>query len=240
VSAAPLLELRGVGAGYGAIAALAGVSLAVGEGEIVTLIGANGAGKSTALMAICGVVPASAGEILFAGRPIQGLPPAEIVRLGIVQVPEGRRIFPRLSVSENLEMGAFCRGDREGARRDRDAVYALFPVLAERNRQMGGTLSGGEQQMLAIGRALMAGPRLLLLDEPSLGLAPLVVRQIFDVIGRMNRERGTTILLVEQNAHLALRIAHRGYVLETGRVALSGPGTALLGDPAVRSADLGI
>jgi branched-chain amino acid transport system ATP-binding protein len=240
VSAPPLLELCGVGAGYGAISALADVSIAVGEGEIVTLIGANGAGKSTALMAICGVVPARAGEILLAGRAIQRLPPADIVRLGVVQVPEGRRIFPRLSVAENLEMGAFCRSDPDGARRDRDTVYELIPVLAERHRQMGGTLSGGEQQMLAIGRALMAGPRLLLLDEPSLGLAPLVVRQIFEVIGRMNRERGTTILLVEQNAHLALQTAHRGYVLETGRVVLSGTGAALLDDPAVRSAYLGL
>jgi branched-chain amino acid transport system ATP-binding protein len=240
VSAPPLLELRGVGAGYGAIAALTDVSLAVGAGEIVTLIGANGAGKSTALMAICGVVPARAGEILFAGRTIRRLPAAEIVRLGVVQVPEGRRIFPRLSVAENLEMGAFCRRDPDSVRRDRDAVHALFPVLAERRRQMGGTLSGGEQQMLAIGRALMAGPRLLLLDEPSLGLAPLVVRQIFDVIGRMNRERGTTILLVEQNAHLALQTAHRGYVLETGRVVLSGTGAALLDNPAVQSAYLGV
>jgi len=240
VSAAPLLELRGVGAGYGAISALADVSLAVGECEIVTLIGANGAGKSTTLMAICGVVPARAGEILLAGRPIRRLPPADIVRLGVVQVPEGRRIFPRLSVAENLEMGAFCRSDADGVRRDRDEVYALFPVLSERSRQMGGTLSGGEQQMLAIGRALMAGPRLLLLDEPSLGLAPLVVRQIFDVIVRMNRERGTTILLVEQNAHLALQTAHRGYVLETGRVVLSGTGAALFDNPAVRSAYLGV
>jgi branched-chain amino acid transport system ATP-binding protein len=240
VSAAPLLELRGVGAGYGAIAALADVSLVVGEGEIVTLIGANGAGKSTALMAICGLVPARAGEIRLAGRPIQRLATTDIVRLGVVQVPEGRRIFPRLSVAENLEMGAFCRSDPDGARRDRDAVYELFPVLAERSRQPGGTLSGGEQQMLAIGRALMARPRLLLLDEPSLGLAPLVVKQIFAVIVRMNRERGTTILLVEQNAHLALQTAHRGYVLETGRVVLSGTGTALLDDPAVRSAYLGI
>jgi branched-chain amino acid transport system ATP-binding protein len=240
VSQRPLLELRGVAAGYGAIAALTDVSLAVGEGEIVTLIGANGAGKSTALMTLCGIIPASAGEILLDGSPIHRLGSGDIVRLGVVQVPEGRRIFPRLSVVENLEMGAFCRRDSDGARLDRDAVYALFPVLAERSRQLGGTLSGGEQQMLAIGRALMAGPRLLLLDEPSLGLAPLVVRQIFEVIGRMNRERGTTILLVEQNAHLALQTAHRGYVLETGRVVLEGSGQELLEDPAVRSAYLGM
>jgi branched-chain amino acid transport system ATP-binding protein len=240
VSAEALLELRCVQAGYGAIAALAGVSLAVGEGEIVTLIGANGSGKTTTLMAICGVVPARAGEVLLAGRPIQQLSAARIVGLGVVQVPEGRRIFPRLSVAENLEMGAFLRRDPAGVRRDRDDVFGLFPVLAERRNQPGGTLSGGEQQMLALGRALMAAPRLLLLDEPSLGLAPLVVRQIFEVVGRMNRERGTTILLVEQNAHLALQTAHRGYVLETGRVVLEGSGAELLENPAVRSAYLGL
>jgi branched-chain amino acid transport system ATP-binding protein len=240
VSPPPLLELRDVVAGYGAITALAGVSLAVGRGEIVTLIGANGAGKSTALMTICGVLPARGGEILFDGEPIHRRTPRDIVRLGVVQVPEGRRIFPRLSVAENLEMGAFCRSDPAGVRRDREAVHALFPVLAERSRQMGGTLSGGEQQMLAIGRALLAGPRLLLLDEPSLGLAPLAVLQIFEIIARMNRERGTTILLVEQNAHLALRAAHRGYVLETGRVALAASGRELLENPAVRSAYLGL
>ena len=236
----PLLELRGVAAGYGAITALSGVSLDVGQGEIVTLIGANGAGKSTVLMSISGVLPAWTGEILLDGQPIHRRTPADIVRLGLVQVPEGRRIFPRLSVAENLEMGAFCRNDPDGVRRDRDAVHTLFPVLAERSRQMGGTLSGGEQQLLAIGRALLAGPRLLLLDEPSLGLAPLVVRQIFETVVRMNRERGTTILLVEQNAHVALQTAHRGYVLENGRVVLSGTGADLLENPAVRSAYLGL
>jgi branched-chain amino acid transport system ATP-binding protein len=240
VSPPPLLILREVEAGYGAITALSAVSLTVGQGEIVTLIGANGAGKSTTLMTISGVLPARAGEILLEGQPIRQCTPADIVRRGVVQVPEGRRIFPRLSVTENLEMGAFCRNDPAGVRRDRDAVHALFPVLAERGRQMGGTLSGGEQQMLAIGRALLAGPRLLLLDEPSLGLAPLLVRQIFDIIVRMNRERGTTILLVEQNAHLALQIAHRGYVLETGRTGIEGTGTALLDNPAVRGAYLGL
>jgi branched-chain amino acid transport system ATP-binding protein len=240
VSGRPLLELRGVQAGYGAIAALAGVSLAVDEGEIVTLIGANGSGKTTTLMAICGVVPVRAGEVLLGGCRIHRLPAAEVVRLGVVQVPEGRRIFPRLSVAENLEMGAFLRRDPDGVRRDRDDVYTLFPVLAARRHQPGGTLSGGEQQMLALGRALMAAPRLLLLDEPSLGLAPLVVRQIFEVVGRMNRERGTTVLLVEQNAHLALQAAHRGYVLETGAVVLEGSGAELLESPAVRSAYLGL
>jgi branched-chain amino acid transport system ATP-binding protein len=240
VSPRPLLELRGVTAGYGAITALAGADLAVGEGEIVTLIGANGAGKSTALMTICGVLPARAGEIHFDGAPIQHRSPGDIIRLGVVQVPEGRRIFPRLSVAENLEMGAFCRDDPAGVRRDRDAVFALFPVLAERGSQLGGTLSGGEQQMLAIGRALLAAPRLLLLDEPSLGLAPLIVRRIFEIIVGMNRERGTTILLVEQNAHLALQTAHRGYVLENGRVVIEGAGAALLENPAIRSAYLGL
>ncbi len=240
MSAAPLLELRAVEAGYGAIAALREVSLCVGAGEIVTLIGANGAGKSTTLMTVCGVVPARGGEILFEGRAIQRLAPAQIVGLGVVQVPEGRRIFARLSVVENLEMGAFLRRDRAGVRRDLEGVLELFPVLAGRRLQAGGTLSGGEQQMLAIGRALMAAPRLLLLDEPSLGLAPLVVRQIFEVVARMNRERGTTILLVEQNAHLALATAHRGYVLEGGRVVLGGSGRELLADPAVQGAYLGL
>jgi branched-chain amino acid transport system ATP-binding protein len=235
-----MLELRGIETFYGAVQALRGVSLAVGEGEIVTLIGANGAGKSSTIMSVSGIVPPRAGAILFEGREIHRLPPHEIVALGVVQVPEGRRIFPRLTVAENLEMGAYRRSDADEVGRDRDAVYALFPILAERRRQSGGTLSGGEQQMLAIGRALMASPRLLLLDEPSLGLAPLVVQQIFGIIERMNRERGTTIFLVEQNAHLALRIAHRGYVLENGRVALAGTGAELLGNEAVRSAYLGI
>ena len=240
MSGTALLELRGVAAGYGAIQALTAVDLEVAAGEIVTLIGANGAGKTTTLMTVCGVVPARVGEILLDGAPIHRLTPGEIVRRGVVQVPEGRRIFPRLSVAENLEMGAFLRRDPEGVRRDRESVFGLFPVLAERRGQAGGTLSGGEQQMLALGRALMAAPRLLLLDEPSLGLAPLVVRQIFETVARLNRERGTTILLVEQNAHLALQAAHRGYVLETGRVALSGSGAELLANPAVQSAYLGL
>ena len=239
MSAPPLLELRGVHAAYGAIAALTDVSLQVAEGEIVTLIGANGSGKTTALMTVCGIVQASAGEVLLSGRPIQRLATAEIVRLGVVQVPEGRRIFPRLSVAENLEMGGFLRRDATGVRRDREGVYELFPVLAGRRHQPGGTLSGGEQQMLAIGRALMAAPRLLLLDEPSLGLAPLVVRQIFAVIGRMNREQGTTILLVEQNVQQALKVSSYAYVLETGKIALAGPSNDLLQEPRIKASYLG-
>jgi branched-chain amino acid transport system ATP-binding protein len=235
-----MLELKDIHTYYGNIQALKGVSLTVGEGEIITLIGANGAGKTTTLMSICGAVRPRRGEVWFEGKPIHDVPGNKIVALGISQVPEGRRIFPYLTVAENLDMGAFLRRDKDGIRKDLEYVFDLFPILAERRNQAGGTLSGGEQQMLAIGRALLAGPRLLLLDEPSLGLAPLVVRQIFEIIARMNRERGTTILLVEQNAHLALQTAHRGYVLENGRVAIEGTGSDLLDNPAVRSAYLGL
>jgi branched-chain amino acid transport system ATP-binding protein len=210
----------------------------VGEGEIVTLIGANGAGKTTTLMTISGCVRARSGAIRFRGRDISGLPPHEIVALGLVQSPEGRKIFPRLSVAENLEMGAFTRRDPDGIAADQNRVFELFPILGERRRQPGGTLSGGEQQMLAIARALMARPRLLLLDEPSLGLAPLVVSRIFEVIRELNRE-GATILLVEQNAQMALKAAHRGYVLETGTIAMADSADKLLADPRVRSAYLG-
>ena len=234
-----MLELRGVQAGYGRIQALREVTLTVGGGEIVTLIGANGAGKSTTLMAVCGIVPAQAGEILFEGESLHGLSPEAIVRRGIVQVPEGRRIFPRLSVLENLELGAFLRRDAAGIRRDLDHVMELFPILADRSRQPGGTLSGGEQQMLAISRALMARPRLLLLDEPSLGLAPLVIRQIFAIIRRINAE-GTTVFLVEQNANQALKLAHRGYVLENGRTVLADTAERLLDNEDVKRAYLGI
>ncbi|TLM64765.1 MAG: ABC transporter ATP-binding protein [Deltaproteobacteria bacterium] len=234
-----MLELRGVQAGYGRIQALREVTLTVGGGEIVTLIGANGAGKSTTLMAVCGIVPAQAGEILFEGESLHGLSPEAIVRRGIVQVPEGRRIFPRLSVLENLELGAFLRRDAAGIRRDLDHVMELFPILADRRRQPGGTLSGGEQQMLAISRALMARPRLLLLDEPSLGLAPLVIRQIFAIIRRINAE-GTTVFLVEQNANQALKLAHRGYVLENGRTVLADTAERLLDNEDVKRAYLGI
>jgi branched-chain amino acid transport system ATP-binding protein len=233
-----MLELEDLRAGYGNIEALHGISLSVGEGEIVTLIGANGAGKTTTLMAISGCVRARTGAIRFRGRDISGLPPHDIVALGLVQSPEGRKIFPRLSVAENLEMGAFTRRDPDGIAADQNRVFELFPILGERRRQPGGTLSGGEQQMLAIARALMARPRLLLLDEPSLGLAPLVVSRIFEVIRELNRD-GATILLVEQNAQMALKAAHRGYVLETGTIAMADAADKLLADPRVRSAYLG-
>jgi branched-chain amino acid transport system ATP-binding protein len=233
-----MLELEDLRVGYGNIEALHGISLSVGEGEIVTLIGANGAGKTTTLMTISGCVRARTGAIRFRGRDISGLPPHEIVALGLVQSPEGRKIFPRLSVAENLEMGAFTRRDPDGIAADQNRVFELFPILGERRRQPGGTLSGGEQQMLAIARALMARPRLLLLDEPSLGLAPLVVSRIFEVIRELNRE-GATILLVEQNAQMALKAAHRGYVLETGTIAMADAADKLLADPRVRSAYLG-
>jgi len=233
-----MLELEDLRAGYGNIEALHGISLSVAEGEIVTLIGANGAGKTTTLMTISGCVRARAGAIRFRGRDISGLPPHEIVALGLVHSPEGRKIFPRLTVAENLEMGAFTRRDPDGIAADQNRVFELFPILGERRRQPGGTLSGGEQQMLAIARALMARPKLLLLDEPSLGLAPLVVSRIFEVIRELNRE-GATILLVEQNAQMALKAAHRGYVLETGTIAMADAADKLLADPRVRSAYLG-
>jgi branched-chain amino acid transport system ATP-binding protein len=212
----------------------------VDEGEIVTLIGANGAGKSTTLMAVSGIAPLRRGEIWFQGKPIHGLAPEAIVGLGISQVPEGRHIFPELTVAENLAMGAFLRRDRAGIKQDRDTLYSLFPILQARRHQPGGHLSGGEQQMLAIARALMARPRLLLLDEPSMGLAPLVTKQIFEFIVQMNKEQHSTILLVEQNAHLALQVADRGYVLENGRIVLQDSATALLSNQAIQQAYLGI
>jgi branched-chain amino acid transport system ATP-binding protein len=235
-----MLELVNVSAFYGNIPALQDVSLKVIEGEIVTLIGANGAGKTTTLMTICGVVPARRGEIRFLDRPVTGLDPARIVSLGISQVPEGRRIFPRLTVQENLDLGAFLRKDKAGVRLDREYVFDLFPVLFERRHQAGGTLSGGEQQMLAISRALMARPRLLLLDEPSLGLAPIMIRHIFDIIRKINAENGTAVFLVEQNANQALKLAHRGYVMENGRVTLTDSARRLLVNPEVKAAYLGM
>ena len=236
----PLLELDGVSAGYGPVQALSAVSVRVMPGEIVTLIGANGAGKSTLLMTICGDPRPRAGRVLLEGQDIAGLPTHAIMRLGLAQSPEGRRVFPRMTVDENLLMGAETLGGGAGDRSARLAeVFALFPRLRERLAQRAGTLSGGEQQMLAIGRALMSRPRLLLLDEPSLGLAPLVVRQIFSAIRDLNAKTGLTVLLVEQNANLALRLAHRGYVLVNGRIAMEGTGAELLARPEVRDAYLG-
>ena len=235
-----MLRLSGVEAWYGKVRALHGIELAVRAGEIVTLIGANGAGKSTLLMAISGLVPPKWGEITFLGQPIHRLSANRIVELGISQVPEGRRIFPQLTVLENLELGAYLRRDRLGVKDDLEYVFALFPILASRRHQEGGTLSGGEQQMLAISRALMARPCLLLLDEPSLGLAPIIIRQIMAIIKRINEEHGTTVLLVEQNANLALKVASRGYVLENGGIVLSDSAENLLHNQGVRQAYLGV
>lgn len=234
-----MLKLENVQTFYGGIQALKGVSLEVSEGEIITLIGANGAGKSTTLMSICGIVPPRFGKIIFEDRVINTMRPDRIVSLGICQVPEGRRIFPYLTVMENLDMGAFLRRDVENVNRDKEYIFELFPILAERRLQAGGTLSGGEQQMLAISRSLMAKPRLLLMDEPSLGLAPLVVKQIFEIIKKINTENNTTIFLVEQNANLALKVAHRGYVMETGRITLADSAKNLLSNKKVRKAYLG-
>jgi branched-chain amino acid transport system ATP-binding protein len=233
----PLLSIRGVKTFYGNIIALKGVDLDVFEGEIVALIGANGAGKSTLMMTIFADPQAREGTITYAGRDITRTPTHEIARLAIAQAPEGRRIFPRMSVYENLQMGASVRGLEHFAQ-DLERVFGIFPRLKERLHQRGGTLSGGEQQMLAIARALMSRPRLLLLDEPSLGLAPLVVKQIFDVIRELNQRDGMTVFLVEQNAYHALRLAHRGYVMVTGTITMSGTGKELLSDPQVRSAYL--
>lgn len=235
-----MLELKNLQTFYGGIQALKDVSMKVSEGEIITLIGANGAGKTTTLMSICGIVPPRSGDILFMGKPIHDLSPNAIVSLGISQVPEGRRIFPYLTVMENLDMGAFLRADKEGIKQDMEYIFELFPILAERRHQAGGTLSGGEQQMLAISRALMARPMLLLMDEPSLGLAPLIVKQIFEIIRKVNTENNTTIFLVEQNANLALKVAHRGYVMETGRITLADFAEKLLADEKVKKAYLGL
>ena len=233
-----MLKIENLHAGYGPIEVLKGISLEVRAGEIVTLIGGNGAGKTTTLMAVSGVVPARSGRILLEGRPLSGTPAHETVAAGVAQVPEGRKIFPRLTVRENLEMGGFCH-PRDGVFREiLDRVFALFPILKERERQAGGTLSGGEQQMLAIGRALLSRPKILLLDEPSLGLAPIIVQKVFAALGELNRA-GMTILLVEQNAAQALRLAHRAYVLETGTITAEGKGADLLADPKVIDAYLG-
>ncbi len=235
-----MLKLNDVHTYYGNIQALKGISIEIEQGEIVTLIGANGAGKSTTLMSISGIVPIRTGDIAFEGKSISKMTPNEIVALGICQVPEGRRIFPYLTVMENLDIGAFLRDDTSEVAKDLDYVFDLFPILAQRRHQAGGTLSGGEQQMLAISRALMARPRLLLLDEPSLGLAPLVVKRIFEIIKKINTENNTTIFLVEQNANLALKVAHRGYVMENGKITLSDKSKNLMDNEEIRKAYLGI
>ena len=234
----PVLEVRDLRVNYGAIEALKGISLSLHEGEMVTLIGANGAGKSTTLRAIIGLVPASGGEILFHGRPTREVPTHKLVRDGLILVPEGRAIFANLSVRENLEMGAYSRRDGKEVGQDFEKVYSIFPRLKEREKQTGGTLSGGEQQMLAIGRGLMSRPKVLLLDEPSLGLAPILVHTIFQAIEAIHRE-GTPVLLVEQNAMAALKHSNRAYVLETGTVALEGPSEEVLANPKVKEAYLG-
>ncbi|MEA2485074.1 MAG: branched-chain amino acid transport system ATP-binding protein [Actinomycetota bacterium] len=234
-----LLELEDVHVRYGGIEAVKGISFEVDEGELVTLIGGNGAGKTTTLKTISGLKRPSEGTILFEGRPIESIPAHEIVDMGVCQAPEGRRIFPRMTVHENLEMGAYGRKDHSSVKEDYERVYTLFPVLRERQKQKGGTLSGGEQQMLAIGRALMGRPRLLMLDEPSMGLAPLVVEKIFGLLREIH-DQGTTILLVEQNAQAALRLADRGYVIESGEIVLTDEAKALLGNEQVRKAYLGV
>ena len=238
VPGSPLLTVDGLETFYGSIQALKGVSFEVPEGSIVTLLGANGAGKSTTLKSISGLVPPARGTVTFTGRRIDGLPSEQIVRLGISHVPEGRELFPELTVLENLKMGAYTRTEKRGIERSLEQAQAHFPILAERRLQLAGTLSGGEQQMLAIGRALMAEPRLLLLDEPSLGLAPMLVEEIFRIIREIH-DNGTTVLLVEQNANKALSIADYGYVLETGTVSLAGDSRQLLRDDHVRRAYLG-
>ena len=234
-----MLELENVQVNYGAVRALKGISLRVEAGEIVCVLGANGAGKSTMLRAISGLVETKGGDIRLEGRNLRGMPPHWIVRRGVVQCPEGRRIFPECTVLENLEMGGYVLPSRNAVRGNIEKMFELFPRLAERRGQLGSTLSGGEQQMLGVARALMSNPRLLLLDEPSLGLAPLIAAQIFEIIRRINRE-GMTILLVEQNAHEALHVSHRGYVLETGTILFSGVAADLLKDPRVIGAYLGV
>ena len=235
-----MLRLRNINSFYGNIQALKNVNIEISRGEIITLIGANGAGKTTTLMTISGLVPSRSGEITFMGKTIHNMRPDRIVSLGISQVPEGRRIFPYLTVLENLDMGAFLRTDKKNIKKDMEYIFDLFPILSQRRNQFGGTLSGGEQQMLAISRAIMARPALLLLDEPSLGLAPLIVRQLFEIIKKINIENQTTVFLVEQNANLALKAAHRGYVMENGRITLSDSAENLISNENVRKAYLGL
>ena len=234
----PLLELKKLEVAYGGIHAVKGIDLEVGQGELVCLIGANGAGKTTTLKGICGLLPVKAGKIFYDGADITGKPAFQLVRRGLAMVPEGRGVFGALTIEENLSMGAYIRNDREGIKADIERVYHLFPRLKERRRQTAGTLSGGEQQMLAMGRAMMSRPRLLLLDEPSMGLAPLMVQKVFETIVTISGE-GVTILLIEQNAKLALEVSRRGYVMESGDVILSGDASSLLHDPKVRAAYLG-
>lgn len=235
---AALLDVKDLRAGYGVIEVLKGISIHVDPGEIVCVIGANGAGKTTTLSCISGIVKTRAGSIQFAGNDLSRVPAHDIVRLGLAQSPEGRKIFPRLTVLENLQMGAFTRNDEAGIKQDIEKAYHYFPILKDRHKQLGGTLSGGEQQMLAIARALMARPKLLLLDEPSLGLAPMIVVKIFQVIRELNKE-GMSVLLVEQNARMALKLAHRGYVMETGSIIFSDRAEVLLNDPRIQAAYLG-
>ena len=235
-----MLKLENVQSGYGNILAVKGISLEVNQGEIITLIGANGAGKSTTLMTISGIVRCRSGKISLNGKEIQDLDTDAIVKMGVCQVPEGRHIFPQLTVRENLDMGAFLRNDKAQIKTDLDYVFSLFPILAERRNQTGGTLSGGEQQMLAMSRSLMARPQLLLLDEPSMGLAPLIIKQIFEIIAKIKKESNTTIFLVEQNANQALQVADRGYVIENGKIITSGSAESLLANEDVQKAYLGI
>ena len=236
----PILELLNIESNYGPVQALRGVSLAVAEGKIVTVLGANGAGKTTTLKTISGIIDPLKGQVKFRGAEIQGNAPDSIVRGGIVQVPEGREIFPLLSVEDNLRMGAYTRNDADGVARDTEAVFSYFPILRERAKQEAGQLSGGEQQMLAIARALLARPAVMLMDEPSLGLSPKLTREIFDIVVRINRERGVTILLVEQNAHMALKIADFGYVLEVGRIVMEDTGARLAEKEDIREFYLGM
>ena len=237
-TATPLLELRRLQVAYGGIQAVKGIDLRVGQGELVCLIGANGAGKTTTLKGICGVQPIKSGSIMYAGENITGKPAFVLVRKGLAMVPEGRGVFGALTIEENLAMGAYVRSDASGVRADVERVFDLFPRLRERRRQTAGTMSGGEQQMLAMGRALMSKPKLLLLDEPSMGLAPLMVQKVFETVLAVSKE-GVTILLIEQNAKLALEVSHRGYVMESGEITLSGEAKSLLHNPAVRAAYLG-
>ncbi len=233
-----MLKISNLHVSYGGIRALRGIDLEVPEGKIVTLIGANGAGKSTTLRTISGLVPATEGSITYNGKELLGMPINKIIEEGIVMVPEGRRVFPDMTVLENLKIGAYLRSDKAEIEKDIQWVYSLFPRLEERNWQLAGTLSGGEQQMLAVGRALLSRPKVLMMDEPSLGLAPLIVKGIFDIIREINKE-GMTVLLIEQNANMALHVAHIGYVLETGQITLSGPGKELLANEDVKKAYLG-